>query len=243
MYLFLPGCPSFHRFMVVYHDLSIYPSYPSITNCIFPTILEPGLSDIMATFAWVVIVRLPRATLPLPCKNPGDSLRLSEQCQMHKLYRLRFMHENPFGPKTKQNRGAWLYHGCPSLQKRLWPPSNFKHIRRMHASEKCLNSANEQQKWHLSSLVAPLSSSGHLLSSSPGIYLTVRHREFYFLTMIVSRLMRQNPVVRTTRNDFWLWIHEVASQKRYKNTLLGSDIHGLFIGTLEKSSVLFDRAI
>ena len=99
MYLFLPGCPSFHRFMVVYHDLSIYPSYPSITNCIFPTILEPGLSDIMATFAWVVIVRLPRATLPLPCKNPGDSLRLSEQCQMHKLYRLRFMHENPFGPK------------------------------------------------------------------------------------------------------------------------------------------------
>ena len=30
MYLFLPGCPSFHRFMVVYHDLSIYPSIPAI---------------------------------------------------------------------------------------------------------------------------------------------------------------------------------------------------------------------
>ena len=87
-----------------YLDLSIYPSYPSITNCIFPTILEPGLSDIMATFAWVVILRLPRATLPLPCKNPGDSLRLSEQCQMHKLYRLRFMHENPFGPKRSEDQ-------------------------------------------------------------------------------------------------------------------------------------------
>ncbi len=285
--LCVPVClPAFHRFMMVYHDLSIYPSihhsfiqlssyrslhrsiYPSIKIVYFLVIHELGLSsDIMATFAWLAILRLPRAQLcPYHAKTLSNSLKGvkcinctgSVSC-MKILSRPReeMFRTLPDGievkkycsglavwvRKTKQNLRAWLYHGCPSLQKCLWSPSNFKHIRGMQAmqAKKGLNSANEQPKWHLSSRVAPLSSSGHLLSSSPGIYLTLRHREFYGLTMIVvySRLMRQNPVVRTRRKDFWLWMHGVASQKRYEyeSTLLGSDIHGLFIGTLKNYSV------
>ena len=289
--------------------LSIYPSYQSIHLSGYPAIdlsIDPPMDPSKIVYFGTVWYHGHLCLGCYPQASTGTTLTLWDS-----LNRLHFMHENPFGPKRRSvlNTSEMLLGtGCLSQEDQAKSPclivswvsfsaktsiTSFKfqtHSENAgYASEKCLNSANEQRKWHLSSRVAPISSSGHLLSSSPGIYLTLRHREFYGLSMIVSRLMRQNPYPLrggyvencnvtistyleaksqknnlqlknckilqlpnvskcklcswTSRKDFWLWIHGVAVQKRYKNTLLGSDIHGLFIGTLEKSSVLFARAI